>query len=463
MATFIAVSLPFFALHLFNHPFADDFVYALSTREHGWPGAQTDWYARWNGRYTSTALLTASPLAAGWLPGYKLASLFAMLLLLGAVLHACRAGLLAAGLERGWLAVALGFFAVALCQMPSTAEGLYWMPGWVNYTLPTAGLLVAGGVYLRMVETPNGRGRRLALLVGLCALVIGGNETLLALVCLAAGLLTLQALRRRRDLLAAHAVLLVACLASAALVALSPGNALRGAHRPPVAAAVAASLSQAAERALEWTGLPLVLAAIVVALAAARSPLPARTGLTAPAAVVAALAAWLLVPLVGQLPAQLALGTRPPARAENSLALLFQAAGLVLAAQLGLRARPRLLRLERRWPRLPAVAALGLLAAAVLSQASLWAWRDLFLRAPAYDRDMRARYERLAREHGDLVLPYASWRTRPRSLFVGDVGPDPGSWVNRHTARYFGVASLRMAPAPTGGDVGRSGGTPPVY
>jgi hypothetical protein len=463
LATFACVSLPFWALHLFNHPYGDDFGYASAAREMGFLEAQLRWYRSWTGRYTATALQSAGPLAAGWLPGYKLASFAAMLALLAALVGCARAAFASAGLSRGAGEAALLFFAVYLCQMPSPAEGLYWMAGWASYTLPAAGLLVAAGLYLRVLSTPRRRRRRLALLAGLCTLLAGGNETLLALLCLAAALLTLRACLRRRDLLAAHGLLLGVCLAAAAVVALAPGNAARRLPELDLGGALLASLGGGAARELEWTGLPLVAAALVAALAAARSPLPQGSALAAPASLAASLGVLLLFPLAGQLPAELALGSRPPPRAQNVLALFFQAAFLLLAAQLALRHKPRLLRLLRARPALPAAAAALLFASALFSQASLWAWRDLFVRAPGYDRELRAREARLAREHGDVVVPYAHRRTRPRTLFVGDVGPDPGHWANRDTARYFGAASIRMAPAPLAAGARHPRATPTVY
>ncbi len=60
-----AAIAPFFALAAFAHPQNDDWVYAASTLQRGWAGANEFWYRAWSGRYTATAILTGTPFLGG--------------------------------------------------------------------------------------------------------------------------------------------------------------------------------------------------------------------------------------------------------------------------------------------------------------------------------------------------------------------------------------------------------------
>lgn len=126
------------ALVFRSHPALDDFGFAGAARSLGWWAFQAWEYQHWQGTYTTNALLTGlNPLAHGALEYYWLSPLLVLATLVLGTWQLCAA--LLNPPHRGPATALL--LLLVLMQLPSPAEGLYWLTGAWAYLLSGAGAL----------------------------------------------------------------------------------------------------------------------------------------------------------------------------------------------------------------------------------------------------------------------------------------------------------------------------------
>lgn len=474
--------LPFLGLTLFVHPFLDDYFNANVVAQFGLWGAQVHWYCTWTGRFVSTFLLTAAnPLAwglgAATLPGLRAAALLGLGLNLGALAAFFRAWWpvvgLAAPAPRGasW-ALAAAVLLLALNAMPEPFAYAYWYTGLMVYEVPWA-----CGVGFAACALQAGRragqagaggwaaGAALCLVVG-----GGGNEIVLlfALVGLAAlgwWLWPRPAARPLWLLWAATAAGLVVMAATA------PGNWQRAALTDPGAQSrrwllllprTALSVGQIGLRPAVLAGVGL-LALAGVALAQAGRP---RAAAPPRGVTWAGVLFYGLLNLAGAGLLRLVWVEAPPNRVANVVVMTLLASTAALAVWAG------------PWvPRLPRPAqGRGLWLAALVATLALGqaggAWPELLRLAPAYDHQMRDRYQRLqlARRRGQtdvalpplhlpagqgILAPQATAGGPPRDFTV-ELKPQATGKPNQALARYYGLRAVRLAASAPDSAVGPS-------
>jgi hypothetical protein len=428
---------------------ADDFCYSAVFAAGGLLRGPLDWFMASGNRFSTIYLVGLQDFFG---PGaIRLAPTLLLLALLGGWLVFLRGAARAADLKPDPFALAAlvsvqVFFLILLA--PDRLQALYWRMGGLHYTFPLALLLLNLGFCL-----PALRGRSSAWLLagsGALAFFAGGfSETFAALQAGAFGLAALAAaaLLSRPDWRRAFVFLpgLAGGLAAMGLMLLSPSNAWRQAALPPPD-----SLVQLVGYTLRYTfdfaadtlrGAPLPLLALVLlsggaaAVIAPANAQPRANLLPALGCLLAGLtlSACAIAPSVYaglQFPAGRAL---MPARFALLMGLAAAAACLARAIyRPGARLADGLLLL--------ALLGGGLYAGRHLSQllpeqavmpawAERWDKRDAQIRAAAAAGEL------------DLLVPQVEV---VRGL--EDIGPDPAHWVNRCTAAYYRVNSIRVVP-----------------
>ncbi|GAA4392229.1 DUF6056 family protein [Hymenobacter koreensis] len=462
--------LPFVALCWYAHPSADDFLTANEVRKYGHWGYIPFMYLNWTGRYTSTVLWgLLNPVSYGnTTEGYGLVCLL-LILALPVVLYVLLQALLPGQFRRFTLWVSSGVLtALFLVQMPSPAEGFYWITSTYNYLLPALLTLLALAALARRAAaaTPAARRRWLVAAGVLAVLAIGGNETNALVLALGVGGFTaLRSLQRRRiewEYVGLSAAIALACAAAF----LAPGNFARldqSAHASSVLEAADKAALSAYRGLVNWLGNGVVLALTVLLLPVGfrlrnLPNLPLNQLAQNP------LFITLLIPvslILVQFLAWWATNQPMPARSRNVLYLFFLI-GWFLNAYAWARYFWR--NSTRGTLRLPGYAQAALIGWIVVVFALghtrkmrgrephdnlnnvLVAYQDWLNGAAArYDAQLTARYQVLkAKGWSSEHVVVEPLQDPPRTLLFGDITPDVNDWSNLAYAEFFGQKSIRV-------------------
>jgi len=458
VAALAAAVVPFAVLTHYANPSADDFCYAPAF------AGDTLWesiigeYLRWKGRYTSIALNAAYHHTGGMLVTYP----YAMLAYLAAFAVAVFVWVntLAAGTGplRRRLFLTLGLVALYLATMPYPAATLYWIDGAFQYQTGLILTLLTLSAVTRLYR--SGTTAAAALTCVLVFLAVGAGIIAMLVVGAVAGLLALdQAFIKGRARLSWALVVLVTAV-SALLLLAAPGNYVRAQLALPEANQFWFSVRHASYHSgatlVDWLGQPALWLAT-----AAFVPVSLRLvyleRLRAGATPFRLLLVAVLMPVLlwlGFFAMWWAVARNPPGRMLNMMYFLFLAGWFTLILELvAVVARQCSLVLTEAL--LPARLRLGSAAASVLLAASLLlqgnvrpAWGDLILgRAADYDRQMEARYARVAieqRQAGEeeLAMTFRGITNPPAIVMYTDIQNHPGNFRNNCFARYFGLESV---------------------
>lgn len=454
---FITVVLLYAALSFFNFPSADDFSYASMAISKGFWGAQHQWYVDWSGRYTSTAMLSVSPLVYGWYFGYTVTALVTFGLFcfsLSYFFSTVVGDLLDCKLKAR---VFSAFMIIYLAELPSPVEGIYWFSGAVNYTWPWILFLLSAAWYLRSRSwqfSPNNRGSArsglaMSLILGLVTLVLAGfNETiiLLEVYFIAAAVVFYYRSYRKWDL--SLILPLVACFIGLAIVIKAPGNDVRASHftqNKNLARAVVKSAGLSLEVFFRYLK-PAVLIALALSIPAIlqiKSRIPAAFyGKTNRRLFILGFIGTMLVFLV---PAQWAMDGAPPKRAMNILCFLHLFFVGLITCQMIWAYEDRA---KRFYHFLTGKIGLpiwrGVLVLSLLVGSNHWMMAsDLLTKAWPYAHQHRERIVTLQASVGKDVVLKKIW-PQPESLMFDDVQEDPGDWRNISFSTYYNLHSVRL-------------------
>ena len=458
------VVLPFLILAAYSHPYYDDYAAVLELRHISFTSYFISNYQNWSGRYAFLFANSLYPLRFGGMQFYH-CTVAALVLGLAGSCYGLAWGLTVGSRLRVATKAALGsgIATAVFVLFPSPAEGFYWVLSSYTYLLPI--LVGFGGFAMgcgHAAARPGSRQQRL-LFVGLmlaAALFPGFSEFSAGLsLLLAAGLLAAFPQADR-----SYKVVALTAAAGAVIMLAAPGNFNRlhnAPHEWHLARDSGRALAATAYTLVNWVAYPAFWLLIGLAL-------PSLEKVAASSGPVARLVrrplVWpilLVVGLVGcYIFGYIILHCPPLLRARNLLYAYFILTGLL--SLLGL------LQFARRqgWklPQVPPAVLFALLALALLSDGNgrlrgenigrsastvSQAYHDLLSGdAQRYDAATRQRYALLQAATADSVavplLPPA-----PATLFLYDIGNNPGHWCNQLLARYFGKKAVWVQYEPT--------------
>jgi hypothetical protein len=138
--------LPLSVILWYSLPMMDDFWYAIKTFEHGFWGAQKEWYMSWTGRVGGTFLISLATLALERF--YGLVMFFNFAFLCGAIYY-----LLSACIhpekQRKLIVYYAFLLSISVMSLPSIDEGLLSLSPAGNYTFPISLTFLFLGLELR--------------------------------------------------------------------------------------------------------------------------------------------------------------------------------------------------------------------------------------------------------------------------------------------------------------------------
>ena len=221
----IAGLLCFVVTGLYNHPTGDDFWYAWMVKQYGFLGAQHQWFITITGRFTSNAVMSASPLCFDLFWGYKL---FPPLVIAAFIwLSYKNIRLFFSDRLSKLVTTALAFVTVLFyyANMPNLYEGLYWLSGVAVYQLS---LLVLLAITARVQSYFNQPSRKNLVLTGLlCFIMCGMNEVVTVVTLFITGCLFVYDIWKNRRMHPLLATIIAGSAAAFTIELFSIGNQIK--------------------------------------------------------------------------------------------------------------------------------------------------------------------------------------------------------------------------------------------
>lgn len=444
-----ACAAPFLLLCAFAHPSADDWYMAAAGEKLGVLGASKKWYLNLTGRFTQQALTSLHPIRLG-IAAYQSWCL-AVLLTLFLSIYLCIRRWLADFQHWQWSLISGAVVCVFLWQMPSPAQGIYWVNGLNTYIFAAIlQLLLAAVLGPKCVDrNPKYSLTSYALTLLLAILAVGCSEVAMSfqvMFLITLGIYSfIQHKRISRILLLA-----MTCTALASVVVFkAPGNEWRTSmYENAIHGQVLPSLWLAARlsiaRLASWiSSAPLTLITLVL-LSFWQVKLANRK--TAWLLVIASVVLIVGTVWGGFFVGAWSAGKSLPPRAINLIYFFFVMEWILLlhAALVFLKAH------DFEPPRLNtaaiSVVIFGLYAALASPSNVKTAWRELINGdARRFSQESTARFEMIRTAKADEVTVPAL-KTKPKTLFFNDFKSDPADWRNKGAAEFFNRKMIRLEP-----------------
>ena len=453
LAAILALPLAAYAyLGLFSRYAADDYCTAGQLATRGLLGLELQLYEAWSGRFAFTFIVGLAELigasATRVLPALAIVAWVASL---SWALRHCLSI---------WQALVLAelIVFVTLASTPDVGQSLFWQTGMLTYLLPLIVLAGLAGLIVQRVRLGCAGGPWIVVAGGLAFIAAGTSETYVAAqvagLAFAGGLAWLGLSgQRRRVFLSLVAACLVGSLLAFAIVALAPGNAVRGGGaRPGWAFVMGAALDDTRQFVHDFYRFSTLQAAIAFCLPFGMAVV-ARPRLSLDRQQLQKLLAWTTIigvtgiveVVVCLLPSFYALSAPEPGRARIIPQLVLVSLTVLAGSVAGLA-------LPVWWPASaqlrPVMAALVLvsLASPVLITREVLAQADA---AQAYARrwdgiDAQVRADHAAGLQDVVVEALPPTGTVRGMDFVSSNSTD---WLNECVARYYGVRTI-AARAP---------------
>lgn len=446
----LTLLIPYLILCFYAHPVADD--YSFNSQSLFWH-TQLQLYFKWNGRYSSNFLAMCEPLVLNSFARYRLVAGCLLVLMPISILFMLSSIM---GGMVSYLQKILSTYiltAIILALLPSLPEGIYWYSGSVTYILGCIVALFYIGIVIRydtgryVINQPF----HFCLCIILLFCAIGFNEVQMFLLLFGHFILWLNMGKERR-FRSFGVIMLLVCVLFALLVFFSPGNHSRGNWYPNshnIFNSLCMSLLQMGKFFFSWISYaPLLLGSILFApislKLSKRSALFQQFGRYNP---------WNLFLLLGGIlfvcifPAYWSTGILGQHRTLNTACFFFVPAWFVFFHSIY--SRNNLAeRITQTLKRPMQISLIVLLIVSLLFSGNCGtALIELVTgRVSGFDKEMNNRDMLLmiAKKQGRKAISVPSLQNKPNSLFVTDIKPGYGYFVNGIYAVTFGLEKVYM-------------------
>ena len=433
--------LPFFLISTFNHPSADDFCFYIKSRDLGFWDAQWDWYNNWTGRYFSTFVLSIKSIMSGSFFWYKIVPIGLLLTFGWSIYYLC--SLLFTSLKtNNLLIITFCFFVVYIIQMPSVAQGFYWMPGSITYLLSNILTVVFLGFIVQLFKTTKSRYVLLSI-VTLC-FIIGCNETTMLLVDVLVAIIFIYRFFDTKKIDLSMLILLIFAIAFSMIVIWSPGNVVRTSHLPPnkhqFFESVFDSILAVKKYMLHWSELIILFTLIFYNYFDEKIDVNLSKIFNVNPIVVFIVV--FSIPFIGFFPGYWSLGGQPPLRTINTIYFFFLLGFIYFTFVLFYYLKQRQYKFIQfsRWVN---YLLLILLFSHLFQNNNIkTAYSDLFSgKAYRYDLELKRRYDMIKQSTKD-TLYIQKLKYKPATIYFDDITSNPEDWRNKCYDSYFGHAII---------------------
>ncbi|MFT6998478.1 MAG: hypothetical protein ACJAQ4_002240 [Cryomorphaceae bacterium] len=441
----IAIS-PFAILSFFSFPAVDDYSFFYFVNEHGFWGAQMQWYTTWTGRYFSSFILSLNPLLVGSDLLYQLI-IFSVLVL---TVHSVYVLLRKTQLFEGRNIPAILSFSLSLAylsHLPDLTQAFYWLPGSITYQLS----LAAGTYIIGMLisDAHNYQGgfspKRLAVIMVLTVVACASNEIMMLITNFAILLSLLYSIFIKKNGIIRSIFIQIWAIITGLLVVFAPGNKVRGGEDfssfdPAILYDQITSSIQASEFFFQNYLLIPILPLIIIGLV---SVMPGKDSTPSKEVLrISTICSFvLIVVFLTFLTSFVSVGLAPPARSQNIPFWFVVFGSFFLGVVLSRAGLSSQISLTFRY----------LLASLSLITILLFPFKTgfeasvsdlIYGSASEYKKQQQERHSILSRSEGDAVIPALT--AFPNSVYLNDLYEDKSVWWNVLTSMYYGIRSIEV-------------------
>ncbi len=443
--------VPFISLAFFSHPSADDYVFATDTTRLGFWVSQVSWYDGWTGRYFSSAILTLYNLIFH-LKGYSFAILFLIFFFMTSIYFFI--GSICGSIFRRTeiLVATLVLLNLFISGMPDICSGVYWLSGAATYLLGSTLAIFSIGLLLSASKEKSHLQTAVNLSICSAAAVaaIGCNETIMIIILpvfFSGSMVTAMLKSHSR----AQWIFITIIGAIAAYIVISaPGNKFRAAFFPDRHQgwlSIHFSLRTARYYFTQWVFDSRILVSTFLLLPFAfKISKEIEFFRNHWQKCLCLVFLWMMLIPLSFFPAFWAMGHTAPDRTINTIYLLFLLGwfpSIVVLVTVFLGVNVRNWKIPQE---LLSIATILYIVCLTCQPNNLTkGTRELLTQAYPYHKEILRREKLVAnaleQNSKDLVVPSISHR--PSTIFFTDLKSNPGSWINRSYAEYWGLASIR--------------------
>ena len=445
----------------YNYFALDDYYFANLYKKEGVFKAVAEVYMLCGGRYTSSALLSITPLSFGnYQSGAMFVAVFVILFLLTSCVYffktiICNKDLL--------LSLALtGLFLFALfSHIPNTAEAVFWAAGSLTYTIGVLLYLFFISFLIKLKDSRSNMHLYLAIISYI--LTIGTNETILIISDLSFGALLIHEIictnnRRWKQQLI---LLLLIGISFSLIEIMAPGNFERtkkelinvGDSTPKMDLkfAVVQNFIFLKNLFIEWNSYGFLVLFFLVSFVTGYN-IDKHKFFTNKILVILILPVLLfLILYISSIPTYYTFGFSPPRRAQNvlyffTLFFLFIHGFLIASFFKNNKLLARVFN-EKTQYLLPIFVVLFVGITSVNKCNIKYVLRDYLNGSYAkLKADLYVRYNHIATSNSTDTLFLENLSSKPEMLFHGDITPDPSFWVNMLFCDYYRIKATRVVP-----------------
>jgi hypothetical protein len=458
--------IPFIAISFFDHPSADDYIYAAMIRGNGIIGHLKQIYIEWSGRYFSTFIECFNPLVYGWFTGYKLIPILLIFLFYVGIFRFLNIIL---GERLSSLKIhlfSLILFLLFFNNIPSTTECIYWMDGSLKYFSGSILSLFFFALLIKLWYSDNIKTSSYFYLIILIIMIVGTNEINMILLDEILFIIVIKEILLKRKLRKFLLVSAITAIIATIVEITAPGNYSRmGAFQGNLD--IIFSIQQSIVSFIKIAGLfikdPgfLITSMIFVAFLPLLNKNKIFQELTKVNPFIT-LSLCILILISLYIPVIYTTGMNPALRVHNTTAFAFIFFFFfniaVIHRYLITKNKITQIHVPFYLIKLLAMAAFFLTITEfskepgpgkeIIAEGNIFhAYYDLFVNALEYNKELNNReniIEQAAEKH-IRMLEVPALSAIPKTIYFIEIKKNASYWVNQGVAKYFGIDSIRIA------------------
>ncbi len=460
-ALLIVVIIPFLILSYFPTPSADDFCFATQVINNGFIQTQIERYHTVGGRFFATGVLTSIMGLMNFIGGkilfvekYWILSTIILLILWKALFIFIKSlfSRQLSSKEISWAAFTL--FVIFVVRVPSTAQGFYWLPASITYTLANAlTLFLLSLLFSSQNFTAFSRIKKsiyILTCILLTAAVIGSNETIMLILLIILFFGTLYTSIHKHPNAFLWKTVLVTGIVCAIIVFSAPGNSARLSYFPQklqIGTSIISALKIAVIYFLAWSRNITVIGASIILLSfsSTHSNRFNSSKLT-PHYFVIFIVLWLGTIFMSLLPAFVSMGHRPPLRTRNTIYLIYMLGWFYSIFMFGSTIFHS--HVQKISKSLMPIGQIIMIAGLIFTGNFLRGVKDL-TRAPAYKIQVKKRTKQIQHaiiHQATSLITVSAYKNIPKTITFDDIEVDPKNWKNQCCSNFYSLDSINISP-----------------